>query len=376
MSRLSTYATEFVPNNMRVLDFIKSTLRESCRNQFLPGSKDDTQWLYNGKIDTTNIVLNNNITSDFDNNLLLKNQPLNESTNFGGKLSTYYNSCRSLENVANVQRSFESDLPNYSLFNPVDNVSMPFAQISSQSNSIFSNVEPDNLDSNLRAIWSVDNFEQPLPQYGNLSFSSKSSSTNEDNTLKSSTTQANFIRAVMGRGPTYYQRYGTDCIAIPANSSNEFPFNWQIEATKPHERPSFGRKQAKNNKMECAFCKNIRSSDKSSENYKTHWLKNNQNVVTCPVLRNYQCPLCHNTNGDFAHTVRYCPMKRLKYAEDFKRKKNDRNVVSNDQAFSRNNGEWFYLNNVASSNSNGGHFQQVSTLSQFVNNYGTYGKQI
>ena len=35
-------------------------------------------------------------------------------------------------------------------------------------------------------------------------------------------------------------------------------------------------------------------------------VKDAKGKVTCPILRNYICPLCNST-GDFAHTIKYCP---------------------------------------------------------------------
>ncbi len=54
-------------------------------------------------------------------------------------------------------------------------------------------------------------------------------------------------------------------------------------------------------KMECSFCRNISGPDGES-GYKTHWLKDRQNVITCPKLRAYTCPLCLCPGGDKAHT--------------------------------------------------------------------------
>ncbi|XP_033624526.1 nanos homolog 2-like [Asterias rubens] len=53
----------------------------------------------------------------------------------------------------------------------------------------------------------------------------------------------------------------------------------------------------------CVFCKN---NGESEEVYTSHVLKNSLDVVACPRLRAYTCPLC-GVNGDTAHTVKYCP---------------------------------------------------------------------
>ncbi|XP_054166347.1 phospholipase D A-like [Oppia nitens] len=58
---------------------------------------------------------------------------------------------------------------------------------------------------------------------------------------------------------------------------------------------------------ECVFCKN---NNRSEEIYKSHILKDPEDKIVCPYLRAYDCPICHNGGGIYAHTVRYCPMNR------------------------------------------------------------------
>lgn len=65
------------------------------------------------------------------------------------------------------------------------------------------------------------------------------------------------------------------------------------------------RKKKKPPKVEhCVFCKN---NGEDSSLYSSHILKDETGRVSCPVLRSYTCPLC-GSNGDNAHTVRYCPL--------------------------------------------------------------------
>ncbi|XP_026480007.1 uncharacterized protein LOC113386442 [Ctenocephalides felis] len=58
-------------------------------------------------------------------------------------------------------------------------------------------------------------------------------------------------------------------------------------------------------KKECVFCKN---NGTPALNYKTHFVKDLDGRVTCPVLRACICPICSAT-GDMAHTPKYCPLK-------------------------------------------------------------------
>lgn len=67
-----------------------------------------------------------------------------------------------------------------------------------------------------------------------------------------------------------------------------------------------------NQKIECSYCKNL--PDKQ-DNYKTHCLKDNQNRIICPVLRNYNCPICRNNGGDQAHTFNYCPKRECGFCK-------------------------------------------------------------
>ena len=53
----------------------------------------------------------------------------------------------------------------------------------------------------------------------------------------------------------------------------------------------------------CVFCRN---NGETESFYTSHYLKDADGKVTCPVLRAYTCPLC-GANGDAAHTIKYCP---------------------------------------------------------------------
>lgn len=53
----------------------------------------------------------------------------------------------------------------------------------------------------------------------------------------------------------------------------------------------------------CVFCRN---NSEKEQFYTSHTLKDASNNVACPILRLYQCPICH-ASGDQAHTIKYCP---------------------------------------------------------------------
>lgn len=57
----------------------------------------------------------------------------------------------------------------------------------------------------------------------------------------------------------------------------------------------------------CRFC--LRNGEPPSIVH-SHRLRSQDGRITCPVLKQYNCPLCNNGGGDYAHTVRYCPTLR------------------------------------------------------------------
>ena len=70
---------------------------------------------------------------------------------------------------------------------------------------------------------------------------------------------------------------------------------------------------------ECVLCKN---NGKDPKVYKSHFMKDRYGKVVCPHLINYNCPLCNNRGGPEAHTMRYCPIYKVKVRQifDFKSK--------------------------------------------------------
>jgi len=168
--------------------------------------------------------------------------------------------------------------------------------------------EPAELESDLQAIWKEVEMAQFAERLRNsLSLSTEMSSDSSNNNYQ---LRASKSRRIVGRGPSYYERYGQVSITIPKNMPTSYPPRG-LAKHAPKDKTNQRKKQWKNAKTECTFCKNI------SPHYQSHSLKNSLNVITCPVLRAYTCPLC----GDNAHTVRYCPLKRLKLAEEYERSK-------------------------------------------------------
>ncbi|MES1902258.1 MAG: Nanos 1 [Paramarteilia canceri] len=98
-------------------------------------------------------------------------------------------------------------------------------------------------------------------------------------------------------------------VAQPANNSNS---NRSIGSVSPQFPVQNSINQTQLNSLNsvispssfCGFCRNNGECEKI---YKGHRLKDNTGRVICPVLRSYTCPICQS-NGDNAHTLKYCPM--------------------------------------------------------------------
>ncbi|RWS16353.1 hypothetical protein B4U79_01979 [Dinothrombium tinctorium] len=69
------------------------------------------------------------------------------------------------------------------------------------------------------------------------------------------------------------------------------------------KKPSLVTEKLK--KVECVFC---RSNGEEASFYSSHSLKDKNGKVQCPILFNYNCPICNNGGGPNAHTIKYCPM--------------------------------------------------------------------
>lgn len=52
----------------------------------------------------------------------------------------------------------------------------------------------------------------------------------------------------------------------------------------------------------CSFCKN---NGEPEHVYMSHPFKDTKGVIICPILKNYQCPMC-GESGEKAHTITYC----------------------------------------------------------------------
>ena len=68
---------------------------------------------------------------------------------------------------------------------------------------------------------------------------------------------------------------------------------------------SFNRHTGRRDKLskKCKFCLSKREEP---EIVTHHNLFDDNGLVSCPILQEYECELCHAT-GKYAHTLKYCP---------------------------------------------------------------------
>nr|Q90ZZ5.1 RecName: Full=Nanos homolog 1; AltName: Full=Xcat-2 protein [Xenopus borealis]AAK49296.1 Xcat-2 [Xenopus borealis] len=81
---------------------------------------------------------------------------------------------------------------------------------------------------------------------------------------------------------------------------------WNVSCPAPAE-PLPSKEPEGRGYKGCGFC---RSNKEAMSLYSSHRLRSLDGRVLCPVLRGYTCPLC-GANGDWAHTMRYCPLRQL-----------------------------------------------------------------
>lgn len=82
--------------------------------------------------------------------------------------------------------------------------------------------------------------------------------------------------------------------------------------TEPESTQCTNRSSKKSRRFTCVFCK--KNGERNLVVY-SHNIKDEEGRVTCPVLRNYICPLC-GISGDNAHTQSYCPKYIPKIADE------------------------------------------------------------
>ncbi|XP_037790395.1 uncharacterized protein LOC119585759 [Penaeus monodon] len=88
------------------------------------------------------------------------------------------------------------------------------------------------------------------------------------------------------------------------------PWKHLLYEDKNHGEFKTDTKMLKTNMPGTKFCGFCRRNGATLKKFLNHPLRNDVGKLVCPVLRSYTCPNCGAT-GDAAHTVSYCPSKRL-----------------------------------------------------------------
>lgn len=344
MSRMSQFAMEFVPisaapgANARLIEYLKmgNNLHRQNPDAFAPSCSERRFGSSPFELGALNRQEHN--YSLFANPRNSSPALLNESQVKLGSIANYpYSPSRLIISASTEENaSMSTPIINNSLGVNVGRSSTCQMAPDSKSKSQAFQFWPSTIQSDLQAIWedNQSGISKCMSRFRNMSLSSEatwaSNLSLESTTFSSKSTEledAMKLRTITGRASAYYLRFGGICIIIPQNVAVNYPAR-KVESVQAAAKngaligkTNQRKKQYKNGIMECVFCKNINSSDAQS-----HWLKNSQNVITCPKLLAYTCPLCKNRGGAKAHTIRYCPLKRQKLADDFERTKEEQTL--------------------------------------------------
>jgi hypothetical protein len=110
---------------------------------------------------------------------------------------------------------------------------------------------------------------------------------------------------------TKYEPFGNTGFNFSRTLAKQMQSNSSVSRleTKPTELYSKTKPKQRRPKtqMFCAFCKN---NNETQEMYRSHILKDTEGKTVCPILQKYNCPICNNNGGEYAHTIRYCPLNK------------------------------------------------------------------
>ena len=120
--------------------------------------------------------------------------------------------------------------------------------------------------------------------------------------------------------------------AFHSGANNYFTTDTSLTTTRRNSSysPSSGEKKQSQMARYCVFCKN---NGEEEYFYNNHVLKSDNGIIVCPVLRAYQCPICH-ASGDYAHTIKYCPLGKGN-EQDWLNSRNAANKNCNSIRFSK-----------------------------------------
>lgn len=294
----------------------------------------------------------NNYNIDNSSSSNINDNYIEDNFNFGNNLNSFNFSNNTDLNVEESKSFGIEDLVDLSFMDETMPKSASASSVSSSSSpsltmtnelglSILEN-KFSQLNSNENFLSMVNNANE---NYYQISINNTKTRTNANYINDNNNNNYGYTeRLVTRRGENYYNQFGWSSlekvqfklpylIMLNQNKIADFESEESAKIIKTNtnttiqnmendqQRLNFKNSNNKNNansksrkRMECAFCKNLPDQQ---DNYKTHWLKDNEKRVICPVLRRYCCPICHNGGGDDAHTMRFCPKNRSVMAKEF-----------------------------------------------------------
>jgi protein nanos 1 len=135
---------------------------------------------------------------------------------------------------------------------------------------------------------------------GSQQMRSFSNNNNNNNTSSSSSIMSNEFTM-----PNSFSSMQGGLSPNEINSSNNKPLRSErlpVQFVDDIIKQAKLRRKNGGKKEVCVFCRN---NGEKEQIYTSHTLKDAANRVSCPILRLYQCPICHAT-ADNAHTIKYC----------------------------------------------------------------------
>ncbi|XP_050096207.1 uncharacterized protein LOC126578056 [Anopheles aquasalis] len=185
-------------------------------------------------------------------------------------------------------------------------------------------VEKQQLNGYVRQTLALYHFDQFMK---NIVPQEQEPETLVNSLLKMSVAEGSQMSRSCGTPPGFPPVSENVSTALQDNTTNLIPPNCKITpqiAAKEESSTSSGRSmtprrpkrslrsQNEPPQTECAFCRN---NGEPRKVYQSHILRDQNKAVVCPKLRALKCMNC-NATGAKAHTLKYCPYKKIVTPED------------------------------------------------------------
>lgn len=105
------------------------------------------------------------------------------------------------------------------------------------------------------------------------------------------------------QSPVITSSANSSTVFTPSHSTNQQSKKYKLRSESLAIDFDQFKKQVHTTKFTCcSFCKN---NGEPEQVYMSHPFKDVKGTVVCPILKNYQCPMC-GESGEKAHTITYC----------------------------------------------------------------------